>query len=436
MSRLTGCCLLLWSAFCVAFVAAAEPEKAPQGKDQAVNWPQWRGPHRDGISVEQGLLQSWSDDGPPLAWKTSGLGSGYASISIADGRIFTMGERDGAEFVLALDSSDGKELWATEVGGPFEASGKGPRSTPTIDGALVYAIGPLGDLVCLETATGKVVWRTNFIKDLGGRRPGWGYCESPLVDGDKLICTPCGSEATMVAFNKSTGDVLWKCAVPGIGRGAGYSSIVISEACGVKQYVQLLGAGCGCVGVQAANGKLLWGYGRVGNGTASIPTPIVQGDHVFCSSGYGTGAALLQLEKAGEEIKANEVYFLDGKTFQNHHGGMILIGEHIYAGSGHNNGFPVCLEMKSGEIVWGGRQRGPGSGSAAIVFADGELYFRYQDGTMALIKATPEEYKLEGKFKIPEVRNPSWAHPVVVGGKLYLREQDNLFVYDVASPRS
>lgn len=427
MPRLSGASVLLIVATLVAFASpAAETDKNQQGP-----WPQWRGPHRDGISTEKGLLKEWGEQGPPLAWKTSGIGAGYASVSIADGRIFTMGEREDAEFVIALDGKDGKELWATRIGGPFEASGKGPRSTPTVDGKLLYAVGPLGDLLCLETETGKEVWRTNFMKDFAGNRPGWGYCESPLVDGDKLVCSPCGKEATIVALNKTSGAVIWKCAVPNIGGGAGYSSIVISEAAGVKQYVQLLGRGCGCVGVDAKDGKLLWGYSRVGNGTASIPTPIVKGDYVFCSSGYGTGAALLKLVRSGDEVKAEEVYFLEGKTFQNHHGGMILIGDYIYAGNGHNNGFPVCLEMKSGEIVWGGKQRGPGSGSAAIVYADGELYFRYQDGTMALIEATPDSYKLHGSFKIPEVRNPSWAHPVVAGGKLYLREQNNLFVYDL-----
>jgi outer membrane protein assembly factor BamB len=237
-----------------------------------------------------------------------------------------------------------------------------------------------------------------------------------------------------VALNKKTGDVIWKSEIPnGGGSGSGYSSIVISEAAGVRQYVQLLGAGTGCVGVAASDGKLLWKYERVGNGTASIPTPIIDGDFVFCSSGYGTGAALLQLKKDGKGVKANEVYFLNGNEFQNHHGGMIHVGPYIYSGNGHNQGFPVCLEMKTGKIVWGGKQRGPGTGSAAVVYADGKLYFRYQDGTMALIDATKDGYRLQGSFTIPEVSRESWSHPVVVGGKLYLREQNNLFVYQLAA---
>lgn len=403
-------------------------------KTASSDWPQWRGPNRDGMSSSTGLLKTWNDGGPALAWKTSGLGSGFSSLAIANGKIFTMGEREGAQFVLALALADGKELWAAEIGPGFNASGAGPRSTPTVDGDLVYAIGPHGDLLCCEAGTGNEVWRKNFKTDFNGNRPGWGFCESVLVDGDNIICSPGSKDASMVALNKRSGVVVWKSAIPKCPTGgSGYSSIVISNGAGVKQYVQLFGSGCGCVGVRADDGKALWGYSRIGNGTASIPTTIVDGDHVFTSSGYGTGSALLKLSKDGDGVKAEEVYFLKGDEFQNHHGGMIRVGDFIFAGHGHNNGFPICLEWKTGKIVWGGRERGAGSGSAAITYADGQLYFRYQNGTMALIEATTDSYKLNGKFNIPEVKGPSWSHPVVWGGKLYLREQDNLFVYQLAT---
>lgn len=396
------------------------------------DWPQWRGPRRDGVSDEKGLLKTWPSDGPPLAWKTRGLGQGYSSVAIAQGKIFTMGKRRGEEFVIALSDTDGTELWATKVGKPW---GDGPRCTPTIDGELLYAVGPNGDLLCLETASGQELWRKSFVDDFGGKAPTWGFCESPLVDGEKLIVTPHSRDATMVALNNKTGEVIWKCAIPAFGgkgndNAGGYSSIVISEATGVKQYVQLLGRGV--VGVAAKDGKFLWGYDKVANGTASIPTPIVDGDFVFASSGYGTGSALLRLSKSGNNVQAREVFFLNGNVFQNHHGGMIRIGQYIYAGHGHNNGFPICIDTKTGRVAWGG-QRGPGKESAAVAYADGQLYFRYQDGTMALIEASPRAYKLNGSFQIPDVRNPSWAHPVVSSGKLYLREQDQLFVYDVSA---
>lgn len=402
---------------------AADTEKP------ARDWPQWRGPHRDGVATEKGLLQTWADGGPPLAWKTSGLGRGLATVVIADSKIFTMGKRKGRVWVIALDGAKGEELWATPVG---TGDGDDPSSTPTVDGDRVYAIGAGGDLVCLQTSDGKMLWHKNFVKDFGGSVPSWKYCESPLIDGDKLICSPGGAETTIVALDKKKGTTIWKCALPGgAGSGSGYSSIVVSEGAGVRQYVQLMGAGTGCVGVAAKDGKFLWSYPRVANGTASIPTPIVSGDYVFCSSGYGTGSALLKLSKSGEGVDAKEVYFLNGNVFQNHHGGLVLIGDYIYGGHGHNNGFPICVELKTGRIVWGGKERGPGQESAAVVYADGQLYFRYQNGLMALIQASPNGYKLNGTFNIPQAAPPSWAHPVVVGGKLYLREQDNLLVYNV-----
>lgn len=405
---------------------AASARAGDTGTSSA-DWPQWRGPHRDGISEEKGLLQHWTAKGPPLDWKTAGLGEGYASLVISDGTIYTMGKRNNSSAVIALDGKDGRKLWETPIGG---AGGEGPSSTPTVDGDRIYAVGPEGDLACVQT-DGKLLWRKSFTKDFGGSVPTWKFCESPLVDGDRLICTPGGKDATIVALNKLTGDVVWQCAVPGgAGNGSGYSSTVISNGGGVKQYVQLMGAGTGCVGVAAEDGKFLWSYPRVGNGTATIPTPIVHDDYVFCSSGYGTGSALLKLSRSGNGVKAEEVYFLNGDKLQNHHGGLVLIDDYVYCGHGHNNGFPTCVELKTGKIKWGGK-RGPGQESAAVVYADKQLYFRYQNGTMALISASPASYKMNGKFEIPGVSKPSWSHPVVAGGKLYLREQDNLFVYNL-----
>ncbi|MBS0264669.1 MAG: PQQ-like beta-propeller repeat protein [Planctomycetes bacterium] len=399
--------------------------------DPAVDvWPQWRGPQRDGASQEKGLLQTWSSKGPPLAWKTDGLGAGYSSVAIAQGKIFTMGNRGGSNYVLARELDNGKAIWASPVG---ESTGDHPASTPTVDGEFVYAVGPQGDIACLQVADGKLVWQKSFTKDFGGTVPTWKFCESPLIDVDRVICTPGGPEATIVALDKLTGAVIWKCAVPGgAGSGAGYSSTMISHGGGVKQYVQLLGQGTGCVGISAADGTFLWKYAKVANGTATIPTPIVHEDYIFCSSGYGTGSALLQLSKSGSGVEAKEVYFLNANQLQNHHGGLVLVGDYVYGGNGHNNGIPTCVELKTGKVKWGNK-RGPGSGSAAVVYADRQLYFRYEDGLMALIQANPKVYKLDGKFKIPHVpgADKSWAHPVVANGKLYLREQDSLFVYNV-----
>ncbi len=393
------------------------------------NWAQWRGPQRDGKSPEKGLLQSWPEDGPPLVWEVDGLGSGYSSVSIADNRIFTLGRGDDSEHLIALSVKDGAELWSIPFG-----EGKHSNGTPTVVGEYVYAIGLKGDLICAEAATGKTVWSKRFSKDFGGKMmSGWGFSESPLIDGDRLLCTPGANDAMIVALDRKTGDEIWRAEVPELGRrgrdGAGYSSIVVSEGAGVKQYIQLTGRGL--ISIRASDGKFLWSYNAIANGTANIPTPIVAGDQVFCSTGYGTGAALLKLAKDGDGVKAEEQYFLKAGTFENHHGGMILLDGHVYAGAKHNNGFPTCIDLESGEIVWGGKLRGPGTGSAAITYADGNLIFRYQNGVVALIEATTDEYRLKGQFTPVFQKGPSWAHPVVAGGKLYLREQNKLMCYDL-----
>ncbi|HWA98216.1 MAG TPA: PQQ-binding-like beta-propeller repeat protein [Pirellulales bacterium] len=429
-------------SFCLIFMialsaAAATFADVRSGSGPAVaEWPQWRGPLRDGKSSDTGLIANLPESGPPVLWKASGLGAGFSSISIADGRIFTMGERGEDQFVIALSLADGRELWRTKIGAKWkDGNYSGPRGTPTVDGDLLYAVGTYGDLICAETKTGKVHWKKNFQTDFGGQMmSGWGFSESPLVDGNKLLCTPGGKQAAIVALDKKGGRLLWKAAVPDLGPkgkdGAAYSSIVVSEAAGTRQYVQLLGRGV--VGIDANTGKFLWGYNKITNPTAAIPTPIPHGDYIFCTSGYGDGgAAVLKIVKHAKQFEAEEIWYHPAKELQNHHGGAVLVGEYLYFGHGHNKGIPVCVEFLTGRIVWEGDKRPPGSGSAAVVFADGNVYYRYQDGVVALIGATPEGYQLKGTFTIPNVEKPSWPHPVVLDGKLYIREQDALICYNV-----
>ncbi len=422
--------ILLLAGILTACGRAAD---APQATVRQGNWPQWRGPNRDGISTETGLLKEWDDDGPPLVWQIDGLGSGYGSVSVADGRIYVMGNREGGEHVIALNAVDGSRLWSTKMG-----TGGHSNCTPTIDGDRVYAVGLDGDLACLDVENGKLIWSKNYGRDFKGRMMStWGFSESPLVDGDRLICTPGARDAILAALDKRDGSVIWKTTMPGNvgsrgGDGAAYSSVVISNGAGVKQYVQLVGRGV--IGVRADDGKLLWAYNRIANGTANIPTPIVHGDYVFTSTGYDTGAALLKLSRDGDGVKAEEVYFLEQDVMQNHHGGMILLGDHIYCGTGHNNGFPLCIEMLTGKVAWR-PDRGPGRESAAIAYADGNLYFRYQDGTMALIEANPMEYVVKGSFRLASRQHESWPHPVIAGGRLYLRDWDVLMCYDISDKR-
>jgi outer membrane protein assembly factor BamB len=422
---------------------AATTTVALAGVAAAADWPQWRGAHRDGRSAETGLLQEWPDGGPPLAWKTSGLGGGYSSVSVAGERIFTMGDLGDGQYVMALSRADGRQLWKTRVGGTHEDQYLGPRSTPTVDGDRIYLVSTDGDLVCLAADSGEVQWSRNLPEQFGGRLMkamgtyDWKFAESPLVDGERVIVTPGANDAAVVALDKTSGKELWRAAIPELGEagtdGAGYSSVVVSEAGGIRQYVQLIGRGL--IGVEADSGRFLWGYNRVANDVANIATPLVQGDLIFASTGYGTGAALLRLAANGDGISAEEVYFLDADTFQNHHGGLILHDGHVYTGTGHNKGFPLAVEMATGEVAWG-PIRNDGQNSAAVAYADGRIYMRYQNGLMILVEATPEEYRERGSFMIPEVEKESWAHPVVAGGRLYLREQDNLWVYDVGADTS
>ncbi|MCG8584438.1 MAG: PQQ-like beta-propeller repeat protein [Pirellulales bacterium] len=401
-------------------------------------WPQWRGIGRDGKSGETGLLSKWPADGPPVVWKTKGLGKGYANVSVADGKLFTTGNQSDGQAVVTISADDGKVLWKKTLTNSVPKHGYGgSRCTPTVDGDRLYVVTSDGAIACLTIDDGSIVWQKSFRDEWKGKMmSGWGFSESPLVDGDWVLCTPGGSEALMVALDKKTGKEIWRTAASDLGKsgkdGAGYSSIVVSNAVGVKQYVQLTGRGL--IGVDAKTGKLLWNYNRVANGTANIPTPVVDGDFVFGSSGYGTGSVLLEIKKDGDKLIADEKYFLDAKTLQNHHGGMILLGKYLFCGHGHNKGFPICVELATGDIVWG-PERGKGSGSAAVSYADGHLYFRYQDGTMVLIEADPNDYKVKGEFKIGILNGKSWAHPVIADGRLYLRDQDELIVYDIQAKK-
>jgi outer membrane protein assembly factor BamB len=402
------------------------------------DWPGYRGPKRDAHSMEEGLLAEWPNSGPPLAWKAQGLGAGFSSVAVVGDGIYTMGDKDGAQQVIALSRADGKIRWTTKVGPPHDDEYGGPRATPTVDGDALYAMGTDGDLVCLETATGKERWRKSLVRDFGGSvMSGWKFSESPLVDRDRVLVTPGSADAAMVALDKKTGATIWKSAIPNIGAqgrdGAGYSSIVISTGAGTKQYVQLLGRGL--VGIRASDGKYLWGYNRVANRVANIATPIVRASFVFASTGYQTGAALLELYKDGEGVSAREIYFLDSQTFQNHHGGMVLAGNHLYAGHGHKLGLPICIDFVSGKVAWGGKTRNAGQGSATVLYADGRIYYRYENGTVLLIEATPEGYREKGTFTIPNVTRPSWANLALSEGLLYVREQDTLYAYDVRITR-
>jgi len=408
----------------------------------ADDWPQWRGQHRDGKSPETGLLQQWPEGGPPLAWSAGGIGAGYSGVSIADGRIYSMGDLADGQYVFALDEGSGELLWKTRVGSIHDDSRPGPRSTPTVDGGSVFVMTTEGDVVCLASKSGEQVWRRSMTEDFKGylmKAMGsydWKVSESPLVDGDRVVVTPGHVEAMLVALNRKTGEELWRTQGKRLGPrgadGAGYASVTVAEIAGTRQYIQLVGRGV--IGVDAESGRLLWGYNEVANDIANISMPIVRGDYIFASSGYGTGSGLIKIGRSDSEFTVDQIYFLDADTLQNHHGGLILHGDTVFTGTGHNKGFPIAVDFMTGKVAWG-PERTAGKDSSVVTYADGRLYFRYRDGRMILVEATSEAYRERGSFVIPEVKKESWSHPSIANGKLFLREQDSVHCYDIAAPR-
>ncbi len=400
------------------------------------DWPQFGGPNRNGFSPETGLLKQWPKEGPRKVWTATGIGGGFGSVSVVGGYVFGAGKRsDGKEYVWALDEATGQPKWATPFAGAAHVGyDEGTRSTPTYAAGKVYVVSMDGTLACADAATGKLLWHKSYTKDFGGNVPGWGYSESVLVDGGKVIGTPCSRSAAMVALDANTGDVVWKATVKNPGGAGGYASAVKAEVGGVPMYVNLLGNAGGVVGVHAKTGKVLWQYTRIMNGTANIPSPVVKGDLVFCSTGYGAGAALLKLVPGpGETVTVKELKHYSGGELQNHHGGMVPVGDYIYLGSQHNSGFPACVEFKTGEIKWKQEQGAAGgAGSAAVAAADGMVYFRYENGVMALVKADPEQFTLVSSFKLPQPSGkPSWPHPAIANGKLFIRDQDKLHCFEL-----
>lgn len=390
----------------------------PTGSEDGY-WPQHRGLNRDNISSEKGLLEQWPEGGPKLAWQQSGLGEGYSSVSVAHNRLFTMGNQGDEEMLLAMDSKTGKPLWSTKTGGAAyrEGQGNGPRGTPSIDGDRVYALGASGDLVCVSSNNGEVIWQKNILSEYGGKNIVWGISESVLIDGKNLICSPGGSLATMVAIDKMTGRTVWQSEVQGAPQAA-YSSPIVVEYQGERMYLNYVHTAV--VAIRAKDGNVLWGHPQSANGTANCSTPVAVDGLVFTASGYGTGGALFKLQKGG---KAKLEY--STKEMVNHHGGMVVTDGYLY---GFDEQILKCLELKSGKVQWKDRSVGKGS----LTLADGHLYLRSENGPVALCVATSKGYTERGRFDPPNRSDkPAWSHPVVCGGRLFLRDMDSIIVYDV-----
>ena len=399
--------------------------------DSSSDWPQWRGPQRNGISNESGLLKQWPADGPKLVWQVNDIGDGYSTPSVVGTRIYVMSNQGFEnEFVQALSTQDGKPIWTTRVGNvgsPNDFLYGKARSTPTVDGDSIYALGSDGDLACLETASGKIRWQKSLRKDFGGQPGVWAYAESPLVDGDLVIVTPGGAQATIVALNKKTGALIWKSAVPG-GDPAGYASAILVQTGSRKQYVQFLSKGI--VGVDAKTGQFLWRYAEVAKGMAQMMTPVARDGYVY-GGANAIGGGLVRLKAEGGGVSAEQVYFARG--LPNNIGGSVLIGDYLYGTSGKRL---VAVEFTTGKVKWQAESIGGGS----VAFADGLLYLHGEDGEVALVEATPDAYREKGRFTPPAqpqrrrqgpFPEKAWAYPVIANGRLYIRDLGTLWAFDI-----
>ncbi|HEX4122655.1 MAG TPA: PQQ-binding-like beta-propeller repeat protein [Verrucomicrobiae bacterium] len=415
--------------FALWFVAVA----IVPGSLRADNWPQWRGPQRDGISHETGLLGEWPREGPGLLWKADDIGRGYSTPAVVGDRLFMMANEGlDNEFAEALDAASGKRVWSTRIGkvGNPEQQPNFPaaRSTPTVDGDALYVLSSDGDLACLESKTGHIRWQKNLRAEFGGKPGVWAYAESPLVDGGAVVCAPGGSEATVVALHKDTGELIWKCAVPE-GDDAAFSSTIVVEADGLRQYVRLLTKGL--VGIEAKSGRLLWRYSKpISRYAANIQTPLASGDYIFCSA-TGTGAGLIKLKADGSKIEPEQIYFkADSPTAI---GGVVKVGDYLY---GTTADALLCADFQTGQTRWKERSLG----AASLCYAEGRLYLHGENGEVALVEATPEGYHEKGRFtpsgepSHPNQMEKAWAYPVVANGHLYIRDHGDLWCYAVKAP--
>lgn len=414
----------------------------------AGDWPQFRGPNRDGVSTEKGLLKQWPKEGPKLLWTIKDAGLGFSSIAIRDGKLYTLGTRDDLEAVLVYDAATAKLEWAAKIGPIYTFQGNvwgdGPRGTPTLDGDLLVALGGQGDLVAFDLTTKAEIWRKNLIKDFGGdMMTEWGYSESPLVFGDLVVVTPGGKKGLVVALNKKTGALVWQSAA--VPQQAPYSSVVSATINGVPQFVQLSfdqAVGGFVNGLEAKSGKLLW-QGQIfkGSSYAACPTPIVKDNLVYVTTGYGGGCHTFEIDA---DFKAKDQFKLaDQKKMKNTHGGVVMVDGKIY---GHSEGLGwVCQDFKTGKLGWNDRTTLE-TKSGSTIAADGMLYLYTEEGTVGLATATPKGEGLEvvSEFKLPQLSNypktratsrqsKAWSNPTIANGKLYIRDCEYIYCYDIAA---
>lgn len=405
-----------------ALTSSAPSASAATAPSGGPSWPRFHGPKGDNLSTETGLLKQWPAEGPKLLWTAKGLGHGYASVSVAGGRIFTAGNLNEKTMITALDG-EGKILWQRDNGGAWTGDYPGARGTPTIDGDRLYHESPLGQVVCMEAATGQTLWSRNILKEFDAKNIEWALAESVVIDGDRIICCPGGNKASVVALDKHTGKTVWMA--PSTGIKTSYAAPTVAECQGLR--VVLAMNAKALLGIHANTGELLFTEPHETMYDVNATSPIYHDGHVFVCSGYGSGGALYRLHVSGQKASLEKVW--ESKELDNHHGGVILLDGFLYGAAHNRNGSRwICLEWKTGKKMYA--ERGVGKGS--LTYADGMLYCLSEQRDMGLVEATPNGHKVISRFKVPSGgEGPSWAHPVVCGGRLYVRHSDQLYAYDI-----
>jgi outer membrane protein assembly factor BamB len=402
----------------------AEEGSAEQGGAKG-EWPQFHGPRRDNLSTDTGLLTRWPPGGPPLIWKADGIGEGFASVAVTGGTIYTAGNIGRRTVITALDMS-GRRRWQAPNGPAYRRSPPGARATPTIAFGKLYHLNGDGDVVCLDAGTGKGIWTRNILKEFNGRNIRWGLSESPLVDGSKVICCPGGEKVSMVALDRDTGKTVWTCK--GAGDRPGYASAVLVNRRGLRQIITMMGSSA--VGVEADTGRLLWRHEFKVAYEATCASPVYHDGHVAIFGTWGRGAALLKLHVDGDRCTTEEIWRT--KELDNEHGGVVLVDGYLYgqADGNHKQRHWACLEMKTGKTMYS--VEGLPGRTGTLTYADGMLYVLNDRRSVALVPASPKGWRIAGRFQLPKGgRGMTWAHPVVCGGRLFLRHGDFLYVYDV-----
>jgi outer membrane protein assembly factor BamB len=384
----------------------------------AADWSQFRGPSRDGISPETGLMKQWPQEGPKELWSYDGLGTGYSSVSVADGLVYTTGLVDGQGYLFAFDLQ-GNLKYKVNYGPEWTDAGNYPsaRTTPTIDGDRLYLMSGLGRLACHEAKTGKPIWHVDTLEKFKGRNIRWGIAESPLIDGEKVICTPGGQDATMVALNKMTGETIW--TTKGLSEASAYCSPILVERGGTRLILTMVEKSI--IGVDVDSGKVYWTVPHKVSYDIQAVSPAYKDGLMYVTNGYRHGSHGFALSPDGTSVEKK----WSEKSLDVHHGGVVLVDGNIHGAS--SNGTWSCLDLATGKVKFTDKLVGKGS----VIYVDGMLYGYGEKGQVGLIKIKPDGYELVSSFRVTKGSKEHWAHPAISDGRLYIRHGEVLMCFDI-----